>query len=582
MGDFWDWLDKLLGGDDPSNRQNLGGMSGAWSFGLSNYFARAPGPLAPVLTTYFTSGINFDDPSDLAEAMSMLDAAAAQRMIADDQVPGDGDRVRRGELEQAAAHGQMAVDEPIGQANGVIGQVDQAGGAEAEGGRSRPVGFGPDSDPDSGRRLEVLDRWGSPNAPDTGETSAERRLLGSPTGQSTQNPDQSEALRRTRPESALPARPETGAAPTVSASSEAYGGRDPSWTPFYDLGELQVQVRGEPRPGQGDGVPEVVIHGVRPPRPARTLPPRPETSPAPDGGPERGFWNRGGTGLAFGVATGVAGFVIIVSNPVGWVVGLTGALMLASGVAASGSSIVELGTSYAGKTTAEQDAAANRATSAVLGTSSPGGLLGGVAGTVYSGDANGFEQGAFVGGLAEGAASLGAGLGRMGARELRFGWPRNMRWASARTRNQQVFELGDVAARSRYNPLFPASTERIELSHFLQRQPSQMPNSLPGRIQRLVGESWYERIVNRPWNLIPMWGSEHALIDPKRYGLMKDSFKLSYPPLTGTARWARWAPPWLVQSTYGGMRAGVAVGEYILVDDTGSDTDSEGFSPPPD
>jgi hypothetical protein len=37
----------------------------------------------------------------------------------------------------------------------------------------------------------------------------------------------------------------------------------------------------------------------------------------------------------------------------------------------------------------------NRAASDVLGTSSPGGILGAVAGTVYSGDGNGLKEGAF-------------------------------------------------------------------------------------------------------------------------------------------------------------------------------------------
>jgi hypothetical protein len=37
-----------------------------------------------------------------------------------------------------------------------------------------------------------------------------------------------------------------------------------------------------------------------------------------------------------------------------------------------------------------------------------------------------------------------------------------------------------------------------------------------------------------------------------------------------------------VQSAYGGVRVGLAAGEDFLADDTDSNTDTEGFSPPPD
>ncbi len=248
--------------------------------------------------------------------------------------------------------------------------------------------------------------------------------------------------------------------------------------------------------------------------------------------------------------------------------------MLASGAAASLISGTELGASYAGKTTAAQDAAVNEGTSMVLGTSSPGGLLGGAAGTVYTGTSRGFEQGAFVGGLAEGALSLSAGLGRMGAREWRFGRPRNMNWGAARARNQQVYDLGDVASRSRTNPNFPRSVERIELSHSLPQSPK--AGSLPGRLQGLLGPRRYQRIVNRPFNVTPMWATEHALIDSARYNFLKAPFKLQFPPLAGPARWTRITPPWLVESSYGGARVGLTFGEELLTVDNADDSDADG------
>jgi hypothetical protein len=585
--DFVGWLDDLLGGGSSggaSGGQNLGGISGAWSFGLSQYFARAPGPLAPLLTMYFTSGINFDDPSDLAEAMSMLDQAGSQPSTSDDG-PGGRRTTTPGSLQQVAASGESAVDDVSGHASRTIGQLDEA--ADTYRGPGPRFDYG-DPDPLGGRRLETFDRSGSGPAPDTG--TAERTLLGSPADTPPQSADSNGAL-RTRPENAQAPRPESDS-PALVPIEVSYT-RDPAGTPIIVVivgtvppsnqapappgSSGEVYIRGS-RPSQAadDAIPEVFVRGTRPPRPPQAPTPRPENSP--DSKDDRDFWSRGGAGLMLGATTAVFGTVIILSNPVGWVVGLTGALMLASGTAASLGSFVELNASYAGKTMPEQDAAMNRATSAVLATGSPGGIAGGVAGAVYSGDSQGFEQGAFAGGLAEGAVSLGAGLGQMGAREVLFGRPGNMRWdrtaggeIAARTRNQQVYRLGDVAARSRPNPMFPGSVERIELSHFLPQRPTD-PASLPARARRVIGPSRYERIVNRPFNVTPLWGGEHALVDPARYQFTKKQFKLLNPQLTGPARWSRFTPPWLVRSAYGGMRSGLTLGDGLLAEDAEADT----------
>ncbi|WP_329442575.1 hypothetical protein [Streptomyces canus] len=591
------WIDDLLGGGGSGFGGGggipMGGLSGAWSFALSHYFAQAPGPLGPILTTYFTSGINFDDPSDLAEAMSMLDAVAPQRRGADDH--GDS-RNTRGELLQTVAYGEMGIDEPMAVSNRAIGEVDQANGlANSSTGRSESLGFdtGLDGGSDGGRQLDSLSREGSPQVGDTAEETGERNLLGTSIRQPDQS-DQAEAARLTRPENAQPARPETDASPSVSLSSSLFYGFDTSGNPVYVVGtpltdNKPEQVYGPPRPPSDESIVEVHVRGVRPPRPPQTPPARPENSTETRELSERGFWNRGGAGLVVGTGTAVVGAVIIFSNPIGWVIGLGGALMLASGAAASLSSALELGASYAGKTTPVQDEAMNKATNAALGTSSPAGFLGGVAGTVYTGDSSGFEEGAFWGGLAEGAISLGTGIGRMSARELRFGNPRNMSWERrvageipARTRNQQVYGLGDAAARSRHNPDFPGSVERIELSHFLQHRPTKNPNSVPARLRRMVGPGRYERIVNRPFNVTPMWGTDHALIDPDRYRPMKASFKLLNQQLTGPARWSRFAPPWFVQSAYGGTRIGLTVGGDLLTGDADSGSDPENFSLPDD
>jgi hypothetical protein len=132
----------------------------------------------------------------------------------------------------------------------------------------------------------------------------------------------------------------------------------------------------------------------------------------PAAGQGRDFWSRGGEGLLEAAVT--IGFaVIILSNPVGWVAGASGALLLAGGIATGAASAVQLGNSYAGNTTAQQDADASRAISAPLLLRSPVTVLAAVAGTVYSGDAEGFEQGAVWGGLAEGGYGIVTSLPRM-------------------------------------------------------------------------------------------------------------------------------------------------------------------------
>ncbi|MCX4826220.1 hypothetical protein OG883_41910 [Streptomyces sp. NBC_01142] len=574
MSDWFGWLMEVLGGNDEPSGANsavpVGGLAGLYSLGMSHILAPVPGLVGQGLRIYYSSGINFDDPSELGEAMSMLATASANAVDADDRMPGSSVRSTRGEAQQIAAYGEAAIDESAGHISLVMGQMEQTTGiAESYGLGRHPITLGGDSDggQEGVRRLSHLDLPGSPQTPDMGPIPAERGLLGSP-AEPLLNSEQADWLRRTRPENATPPRP-LGTTPPASKPEQARS----SPRSVDDVPE--VRVRGV-SPMWGEGVEEVVIHGVRPPRPQQT-PPRPENDPDIQDG--RGFWDRGGLGLALGVATGAVGVVIIASNPVGWVVGLTGALMLASGAAATVNSGVGLGSSYAGKTTAEQDAATNQATSDVLGISSPGGFVGGLAGTVYSGDSGGFETGVSWGGAAEGAASLGTGVGGMLVREWRFGLPRNMKWSSARPRNQKVFGIAD-SVRHRPSPYFPGGVERVDLSHFIPHRPTKNPNTLPAKLRNKVGIARYERIVNRPFNLVPMWASEHALIDPERYKPTKFPFKLLYPPLTGAAQLSRLAPPWLLQTAYGGMRLWLYAGQDSLVDEEDVDLDAIDLQPP--
>jgi hypothetical protein len=138
-------------------------------------------------------------------------------------------------------------------------------------------------------------------------------------------------------------------------------------------------------------------------RPERAMASRIET--APTATTERSFWSRGGEGLLIGGTTLAIGLTALFWwNPVGWAAGASAALMIGAGLAASAASAIQLAESYSGNTTEEQDAAFRRANSAALAFSSPGGVLGGVGGTVFADDpVEGFETGALWGGLAEGA-----------------------------------------------------------------------------------------------------------------------------------------------------------------------------------
>ena len=65
----------------------------------------------------------------------------------------------------------------------------------------------------------------------------------------------------------------------------------------------------------------------------------------------------------------------------------------------------------------------------------------------------------------------------------------------------------------RPNPDMPRGREYMELSH------TYISNN--GAIGKHIPDS----IKNRGWNLKPMWGSEHAMVDPHRYQFMKRTWK---------------------------------------------------------
>jgi hypothetical protein len=65
----------------------------------------------------------------------------------------------------------------------------------------------------------------------------------------------------------------------------------------------------------------------------------------------------------------------------------------------------------------------------------------------------------------------------------------------------------------RPNPDMPRGREYMELSH------TYISNN--GKYGKHIPDS----IKNRGWNLNPMWGSNHALVDPQRYQFMRRTWK---------------------------------------------------------
>jgi RHS repeat-associated protein len=125
-----------------------------------------------------------------------------------------------------------------------------------------------------------------------------------------------------------------------------------------------------------------------------------EDDPGGDGGET--FFDRGGATLLGGLLLLGAGLLTVATagaaTPL--LVLTAGALATAGGVAVTTTSAIQLGLSYGGATTAQQDAELHRAIGAASALSSPGGLIGGAIGTGIAGQ-DGLETGALIGNAAE-------------------------------------------------------------------------------------------------------------------------------------------------------------------------------------
>lgn len=265
-------------------------------------------------------------------------------------------------------------------------------------------------------------------------------------------------------------------------------------------------------------------------------------SPSPE--EERSFGSRGGATLAVGVAGIGFGALILLSGPVGWVAALTATLAIASGTAGVGVGVAQLATSHT--RTAQQDIQLNEVVSTTLVlSSSSGSIIGGAIGVAATGDEEGLRTGSIAGGVFEASGAAVYGLGTMTLREIRFSQlygTGSYNWRNSRRLKpaiRQAFGLGSSAER-RVNPLFNwmgQPVEFVELSHAFSQSATRS----------------YPYIFNRPWNLKPMWGTRHALVDPWRWRRTTAAFKSVHGAmrLQGVQRYLHLAPDWMLNLSYG-------------------------------
>jgi len=124
---------------------------------------------------------------------------------------------------------------------------------------------------------------------------------------------------------------------------------------------------------------------------------------------KRTFWSRGGSTLLAGLLLLGAGLLTVLTagaaTPL--LVLASGAMATAGGIAVTTTSAIQLGISYAGGSSAQQDKEVSHAISTAASLSSPGGLTGGTVGLAVDGE-RGMQRGALIGNLAE----AGVGVGR--------------------------------------------------------------------------------------------------------------------------------------------------------------------------
>lgn len=248
---------------------------------------------------------------------------------------------------------------------------------------------------------------------------------------------------------------------------------------------------------------------------------------------ERSLLDRGGSVVLGGLILLGIGILGIVSGGAFFIV--AGALMAAVGGTASILGGMQLGLSYSGVNTKQDDARMTQAAEFMMDLGSPGSMAGAVATGIAGGDMEDMQAGARIGGFVEGAAGvLSAGL-KLTLREARFAqnYRGNTYTFNSSLKRGLRFAYGEANPSRAATKLRNLGTETLELMH---------PPFAP---LRLIKDSLSLRtLFHRPAFIRPGWSSFHALTDPARhFGGIR--------PLPLGLREAAALPDWMQQSAFG-------------------------------
>jgi len=255
---------------------------------------------------------------------------------------------------------------------------------------------------------------------------------------------------------------------------------------------------------------------------------------------------RTGVGLLASGLTSLGFGAVILSGPVGVLGALAGGLLLATGIAETGTGLAYLGASST--TTPDQNRTVRKAIRNTFeATSSVGGMTGSVTGAAVNGE-SGMERGARIGAISEAAVTFGVGVGELAYREAVFndvyrgsspGWS-NTRKAAIR----EAYGLANPErAATRVNTMMTEGVERLELSHtFLTRNTATA-------LDEALGTTIVRRLANRPWNNNNLWSVEHYMIDESRR--LPAALEAITPRLSGVPRVRLAIPDWSTRTAYG-------------------------------
>lgn len=229
-------------------------------------------------------------------------------------------------------------------------------------------------------------------------------------------------------------------------------------------------------------------------------------------------WRSGGAALTGGALGILGGAAILASGgTVGIVGGIMAATSIGSGTAGVGVGLTQMATS--GAVNDKQEQRIHRDLQTALGfTSSPGTIVGGTAGLLYTGDVSGLRQGSFYGGLAEGGGELLYGGYRLVRQEAIFAesyWGSSYHWSEYAPDKFWEKDIVPVKPSIRWakdlDEILNAAKRPSPVPHIDKMEELELSHLIP---QRMFEDSKLGRyIFNRPWNTRPVWESKHARLD---------------------------------------------------------------------